>query len=134
MKTLYLTHCSRDKDPELKFSGTAATPDRMYTSPSLQRFVRYCKAQGFAWAVFSDNYGVVFPQESIAWYNKPPAEVTDDEFAVLLKNFSDRLADFFEIWCYQRAEETHPLFLRIAELGRQSGLPIKEFPVENITD
>jgi hypothetical protein len=134
MRILYITHCSRDKDPELKTSGAVATPDRMYTLPSLQRFIRYCKAQGFAWAIFSDYYGVVFPHETIAWYNKPPSEVTEEEFTGLLESFITRLAGYDEIWFYQRAEDTHPLFQRIVELGRGAGLPIKEFPVENITD
>lgn len=134
MRTLYITHCSRDKDAELKASGAAATPDRMYTLPSLQRFVRFCNARGFAWAIFSDKYGVIFPHETIHWYSKPPAEVTEGEFSELLKNFTDRLAGYDEIWFYQRAEDTHPLFLRIAELGRQAGLPVKEFLEENIID
>ncbi len=66
MKKIYLTHCSREKDAKLEKSGGTATPDRLYTSPSLQRFIRYCKENGLDWAIFSDKYGVVFPPEAIA--------------------------------------------------------------------
>ena len=134
MRKLYITHCSRDKDPELKASGAVATPDRMYTLPSLQRFIRYCRANGLDWAIFSDKYGVVFPDETIPWYSKPPSDVTEEEFAGLLDNFITRLAAYDEIWFYQRAEDTHPLFQRIVALGRGAGLPIKEFPEENIAN
>ena len=133
MKQLYITHCSREKDTALEKSGERATPDRLYTSPVLKRFIRHCQSQGLAWAIFSDKYGVVFPQETIPWYSKPPSEVTEEEFAALLENFTTRLAGYDEIWFYQRAGETHPLFQRVMELGRQAGLPIKELFEENIT-
>ena len=134
MKKIYLTHCSREKDASLEKSGAIATPDRLYTSPSLQRFIRYCKENGLDWAIFSDKYGVVFPQETIAWYSKPPSEVTEEEFAGLLESLITRLSGYDEIWFLQREGETHPLFQRIVELGRNAGLPINEFTEENITD
>ena len=55
MKQLYITHCSREKDMALEKNGERATPDRLYTSPALKRFIRHCQSQGLAWAIFSDK-------------------------------------------------------------------------------
>jgi hypothetical protein len=134
MKSICLTHCSREKALELERTGTAVTPDELYTSESLLRFIRFCKNNGLEWAIFSDRYGVVFPNEKISWYNKPPSEVTQEEFEELLKNFTTRLASYDEIHFYQRKGETHPLFERIVAQGRLSGLTISEFLEENIID
>ena len=134
MKTIYVTHCSREKDAELEKSGALATPDKLYTSPEFQRFIRSCDKNGYEWAVFSDNYGVIFPQQSIGWYNKPPSEVTEKEFAGLLESFIDRLRGYDEIWFYLRQEESHPLFERVLRLSRAAGLQIREFTEENITN
>ncbi len=134
MKRIYLTHCSREKDAELEKSGEETTPDRLYTSESLQRFIRFCEKKGFEWAIFSDQYGVVFPDELISWYSKPPAEVTAEEFEQLLQSFTARLAGYDEIFFLHRKGETHPLFKRIVELSRNAGLPVVEFSEENITD
>ncbi len=134
MKRIYLTHCSREKDAELEKSGEETTPDRLYTSESLQRFIRFCEKMEFEWAIFSDQYGVVFPDELISWYSKPPAEVTAEEFEQLLQSFTARLAGYDEIFFLHRKGETHPLFKRIVELSRNAGLPVVEFSEENITD
>jgi hypothetical protein len=134
MKKIYITHCSRDKDDELERSGAAVTPDRLYTSPTLLNFISYCKTNGLDWAIFSDHYGVVFPQETITWYSKPPSEVTEEEFTGLLQSFVTRLAGYEEIHFLHRQGETHPLFQRVVELGKEAGLNIVEFPEENIKD
>lgn len=132
MKTLYITHCSRDKQDGMKETGQAVTPDRLYTSPSLIKFVDFCKRTRLDWAIFSDKYGVVFPEEKIQWYSKPPDTVTKMEFEQLLENFTTRLAGFDEIYFYQRAGETHPVFQQIERLGRERGLNIREFLEEKI--
>lgn len=134
MKRIYLTHCSREKDAELEKSREKTTPDRLYTSESLLRFIQYCRNRGLAWAIFSDKYGVVFPDEQIAWYSKPPAEVTEEEFETLLQSFNTRLAGYDEIFFLHRQGETHPLFERVVELSRNAGLPVFELLEENITD
>lgn len=132
MKTLYITHCSREKQDGIKETGEAVTPDRLYTSPSLIKFVNFCKRSELDWAIFSDKYGVVFPEETIQWYSKPPDTVTTKEFEQLLENFNTRLAGFDEIYFYHRSGETHLVFQQIERLGKESGLNIKEFLEEKI--
>jgi hypothetical protein len=134
MKTIHVTHCSREKDPVLEISGEKVIPERLYTSEGLQRFIHFCKENGHQWAIFSDHYGLVFPHEEIAWYSKPPASVSADEFEVLLDNFIGKLSTFDEIKFYHRADETHPLFGRIITLGRERGMNILEIPEETINN
>lgn len=134
MSTIYVTHCSRDKDPALRSSGEDAVPERLYTSEGLQRFIRYCKTNQHSWAIFSDFYGVVFSEEKIKWYSKSPAEVSEAEFAVLLENFIDRLSAFDTIYFHHRQAETHPLFRRVVALGREKGLNILELSEETVNN
>jgi hypothetical protein len=133
MKTLYITHYSRDKLEGIRETGQAVTPDRLYASPALIKFVDFCKRTQLNWAIFSDKYGVVFPEEKISWYSKPPDSVTEREFEQLLENFTTRLAGFDEIYFYQRTGETHLVFKEIERLGRERGLNIIEFLEEKIT-
>ena len=92
MKRIYITHCSREKDRTLEASGEDATQEKLYTSPALQTFFLFCKAHGHNWAILSDRYGVVFADEPIRWYSKPPDTVTDEDFLELLRSFTTRLA------------------------------------------
>jgi len=132
MKQIYITHCSREKDPALEASGEAAIPEKLYTSAALLTFIRLCKARGYKWAILSDKYGVVFPEEKISWYNKPPDSVTEDEFLLLLHSFTSRLAEFDEILFQHRPGETHPVFKRIIEKALEQGMKVHEFTVEDM--
>ena len=132
MKSIYVTHCSRDKDPRIEKSGEKVSPERLYTSEGLQRFIRFCKMNRYDWAVFSDHYGVVFPEEKINWYSKPPDTVTEVEFSELLRSFTTRLAEFDEIWFQHRPGENHPVFKRIIEKALEQGMKVHEFTVEDM--
>lgn len=127
MNSIYVTHCSRDKNPEYEISGNDTTPDILYTSLNFQKFIAWCRKKDHTWAVFSDKYGVVFDDELIHWYNKPPDTVTAEEFDHLLTSFTTRLAGFEQIIFYHRPGETHPLFLQIVRLGRERGMNIIDF-------
>lgn len=131
MKRIYVTHCSREKDSTLEQSGEKVTPDRLYTSPGLQRFIRHCNERGYDWAILSDHYGVVFKDESIAWYNKPPDSVTEEEFKELLRSFVTRLKPYDEIYFHHRASETHPVFSRIVNQAKEQGLPVVEYSLDD---
>lgn len=72
-----------------------------------------CKEKGVKWAIFSDKYGVWFPEEKHAWYEKDPDTVSDQEFKQLTRNFEERLADFDEIWFYHNPGRFHPLYERL---------------------
>ena len=132
MKAIYITHCSRDKDEGVRSSGIAVTPDQLYSSPSLQEFIDFCRQKRLDWAIFSDLYGVVFPEEKINWYTKPPDSVTTEEFNLLVENFISRLVGYEKIYFYHRNGETHPLFKEIERLGRERGLPIIQLKEEII--
>lgn len=130
MRKIYITHCSRQKDPALELSGKKVTPAQLYTSPGLQQFIRYCDQHALEWAILSDRYGVVFRDEQIGWYSKPPDTVTENEFADLLDSFVSRLAGYDEIHFQHRPGETHPVFSRIVEQSAALGMNVKIFPVE----
>jgi len=108
-----LTHCSKKKDDSLKGTDKKVTPDRLYTATPIQRFIKRCKEKGVEWAIFSDKYGVVFPDQKIEWYDKPPNKVTEQEFRRLLNDFDQKLAPYDEIWFYHNPGRFHPLYRRL---------------------
>jgi hypothetical protein len=111
-RIIYLTHCCAKKDDSLK--GKKVTPDRLYISTTIQRFINECKKKGVEWAIFSDKYDVVFSNQEIEWYDKHPSKVTDEDFKKLLKNFDQKLASYDEIWFYYRnRRRLHPLYKRL---------------------
>ena len=65
------------------------------------------------WAIFSDNYGVVFPNQEIEWYDKHPNKVTDEEFKKLLRDFDQKLVAYDEIWFYYNPARFHRLYERL---------------------
>lgn len=112
---IYLTHCSAKKDSSLKGSDRKVTPDRLYTATPTQRFFDKCKEEGVDWAVFSDEYGVWFPDEERGWYDKHPNYMTDDEFEELKRNFETRLDGYDRILFYHNPGRFHRLYRRILE-------------------
>jgi len=67
---IYLTHRCAEKDPALRGTGEAVTPDKLYTDAPIQRFMAACKRCDVKWAIFSDLYGVWFPDVTHEWYEK----------------------------------------------------------------
>ena len=66
----------------------------------LERFTERCKATGVRWAIFSDLYGVWFPEVRHKWYEKDPDTVREVEFSALLRDFDDALGIYSEIYFY----------------------------------
>lgn len=58
---IYITHCSAKKNDALKNKMKRVTPDRLYTTIPIQRFMKRCKEKDVKWAIFSDLYGIWFP-------------------------------------------------------------------------
>lgn len=110
---IYITHCSAKKDPALKTSSEEVTPDKLYTAKPTKRFMKKCKEKRVHWAIFSDKYGVWFPDEKHEWYEKDPDTVTNQEYRDLIKNFQKRLVGFSEIWFYHNPGRFHPLYKRL---------------------
>jgi hypothetical protein len=69
---IYITHCSAKKAGRYRGTGETVTPDVLYTATPTQRFIGQCEASGVRWAIFSDLYGVWFPEVQHVWYEKDP--------------------------------------------------------------
>lgn len=115
---IYITHCSARKSPSAKRSGAKVSPDKLYASKRIQSFMRRCKEQGVKWAIFSDRYGIYFPNERHPWYEKSPDSVTPTEFSALLKNFHKRLRIYDEVWFYRHPARFHKLYRRLLRKAR----------------
>ena len=127
MKRVYVTHCSAKKDDSLKNTGKRVTPDRLYTSKQVQRFIQRCKDNEVDWAIFSDKYGVVFPWAKVEWYDKHPSKVSSKEFQLLLDNFVQQLSDYDEVWFYYNPGRFHPLYRELLDKARSRGLEVVPF-------
>ena len=118
---IYLTHCSAKKDASLKHTGKKVTPDKLYTSVQIQRFINECKNERAQWAILSDKYGVWFPNEKHEWYDKHPDTVTEEEFKALVKDFEEKLQDFDEIYFYHNPGRFHALYKRLLKTVKTRG-------------
>ncbi len=79
-----------------------------------------CIAKGVDWAIFSDLYGIWFPNIKHKWYDKHPDTVTEKEYRRLLSDFDSRLKKYDEINFYHRGGRSlHKLYQRILD---ESGL------------
>ncbi|PCH65568.1 MAG: hypothetical protein COC01_09540 [Bacteroidetes bacterium] len=123
---IYLTHCTGIKDNKLKETGIEVTPDHLYTSIPIQKFIEKCMIKKVNWAIFSDHYGVWFPTIKHKWYDKPPDDVSDNEFKNLLNNFDQNLKEYNEIWFYNNPAWMHALYKKLLKKSRLNG-KIKEF-------
>lgn len=110
---IYITHCSAKKDHLLKHTGKEVTPEKLYTATPTQRFMNKCKEKGAEWAIFSDLYGVWFPEVKHGWYDKHPRKVTEYEFKELLKDFEQKLGKYEEIYFYHNPGRFHRLHKRL---------------------
>jgi hypothetical protein len=68
-----------------------------------------CKEKGVNWAIFSDKYGVWFPDEMHEWYDLHP-KYAKVNLGQLINNFDDRLEQYNEIWFYYNPGRFHPLY------------------------
>lgn len=115
---IYITHCSAKKDDSLKNTGKRVPPDKLYTATPTQRFMNKCKERKVNWAIFSDLYGVWFPDIEHEWYEKDPDTVTEQEFKNLVKDFDQKLQRYDEIWFYYNPGRFHPLHKRLLQETR----------------
>jgi len=100
MKKIFITYCSAKKNDKLKNSNIMVVPEQLYTSERIQLFMKKCKELNVPWAIFSDLYGIVFPDEKLKWYDKHPNDVTDEELEMLVQNCLERLKDYDVIYFY----------------------------------
>jgi hypothetical protein len=110
---IYITHCSAKKNDDFKDSNKEIFPDKLYTSKRIRAFMNRCKEKKVQWAIFSDLYGIWFPEEKHAWYDKSPDSVMEEEYHSLLNNFNQRLLHYDEIWFYHNPGRFHPLYKKL---------------------
>ena len=110
---IYVTHCCAKKDERNRVTGAKVTPDNLYTATPTKRFMETCKLKGVHWAIFSDLYGIWFPDMKRGWYEKDPNSVTENEFMLLLGDFDQKLQNYDEIWFYYNPGRFHRLYARL---------------------
>ncbi len=125
---IFLTYCSWQKNDSFKKTNEAVTPDRLYTSERIQKFIKACKKAEAFWAIFSDEYGVWFPGERRRWYDKPPDTVTPAEFEQLVSR-AEKSLEKYEIFFYGDTGDSkfHPLYQNLIERLKDAGLKITLF-------
>ena len=118
---IYITHCSAKKMDSLMGTGKCVTPDVLYSATPLQRFIRRCKEERVRWAIFSDLYGVWFPQEKKPWYEKSPDSISDGEFDALVIDFDKKLGRDKTIFFYHNPGRFHRLYRKLIKKSRLKG-------------
>jgi len=83
--------------------------------------MKKCIQTGKAWAIFSDLYGVWFPDVEHEWYEKDPNTVTEIEYASLRNNFEIALSCYEEIVFYYNPGRFHPLYRRLLKENSLTG-------------
>lgn len=126
MSSLYITHCTYKKDKSLEHSGEKVSPDRLYTGIKISRFIKRCKKINVNWAIFSDLYGVWFPDERHRYYEKHPSEVTNSEFKVLLQSSKEKLKKYQAVYFYGNHESHyfHGLYKKLIQALKREGINI----------
>lgn len=110
---IYITHCSAKKNTNYKKNNLLTTPDKLYTSKRIIRFINQCQLKSQKWAILSDKYGIWFPQEKHLWYELHPRNVTKEQLNKLIHNFDKSLSEFDEIWYYYNPAIFHSLYKKI---------------------
>lgn len=125
MSVLYFTHCSKKKDDSLRGSNLQVSPRRLYTATYLQRFIERCEREGVNWAIFSDRYGFIFPDDEIEWYEHSPDDVTGYEKQGLFKNALGQLEGYERVYFYHNPGRFHRLYRELFDYLRARGIDIK---------
>jgi hypothetical protein len=120
MNVIYITHCSAKKNNIDK-----GTPDQLYSSIKITRFINRCKQMNVNWAIFSDKYGLVFPNQIIENYEKHPSKVTDDEFERFVEDTYNKLKQYDIVYFYFNPGRFHKLYRRLIDTLMNRGIKIK---------
>jgi hypothetical protein len=121
MNIIYITHCSAKKNNMNK-----GTPDQLYSGTKITKFMSRCKQLGVNWAIFSDKYGLVFPDQVIENYDKHPSKVTDNEFHFLVEDTYSKLKNYDIVCFYHNPGRLHKLYRKLIDELISRGINIKE--------
>lgn len=101
-------------------------PAQLYQATPTQRFMRNCEQIGVEWAIFSDKYGFVFPNDRIQWYEKHPSTVTSSEKEKLFNDANSLLQRYDLAYFYYNPGRIHPFYLELAIEMRRRGRVVQE--------
>jgi hypothetical protein len=125
-KTFYFTHCCAKKDESLKGLGKKVSPMQLYRATPTQRFMKRCIETDVDWAIFSDKYGFVFPQDRIQWYEKHPKTVIATEKKRLFDEAYLVLEKYDTAFFYYNPGRIHPLYQDLVEEMRKRNVNIRQ--------
>jgi len=126
LRALYFTHCCAKKDNSLKNTDKKVPPAQLYQATPTQRFVRNCQQVGVEWAIFSDKYGFVFPNDRIQWYERHPSTVTPSEKEKLFNDANSLLQRYDLAYFYYNPGRIHPFYLELVREMRRRGRAVRE--------
>lgn len=123
---IYITHCTYKKDKRYKGTNEKVTPDVLYVGTKIQRFINNCKKKNVKWAIFSDYYGIWFPNEKRVYYEKHPKDVKNSEFEELVNSAKEKLKNY-EVYFYgnYKTHYFHPLYKKLVDRLSKKGINIK---------
>lgn len=78
-KTIYITHCGREKIDPPNGAPWRFAVDDLHTGKMFRKFIARCFRQRVEWAILCDGHGIVLPAERIEWYDRAPKDLTDQE-------------------------------------------------------
>ena len=134
MRVLYFTHCCAKKDDSLKETGKRASPMELYKATPTQRFMRRCTEAEVEWAIFSDKYAFVFPDDRIEWYEKHPSTLIDIEKRKLLDHAFEVLKNYDLVCFYYNPGRLHQFYRELVDEMRRRGRKIREIThLDNIS-
>lgn len=107
-KKIYITYCCKNKAHISK--EREVLPAELYLSSRIKNFINFCDTNNYFWAIFSDLYGLVYKNEKIKWYNKPPDSVSKLEYAYLLNLTIQKLENYDEVVFYYEEKSFHSLY------------------------
>ena len=126
MRVLYFTHCCAKKDKSLKDTEKRVSPMELYKATTTQRFMRKCTKAGVEWAIFSDKYAFVFPDDRIAWYEKHPSTLTYTDKKKLFNDAFETLKAYNIAYFYYNPGRLHPFYRELVDEMRRRGRKIRE--------
>ena len=126
MRVLYFTHCCAKKDDSLKDTGKKVPLRELYKATPTQRFMRKCTEARVEWAIFSDRYAFVFPDDRIAWYEKHPRTLTYVEKRRLFDGAFKVLEGYDEAYFYYNPGRLHSFYRELVSEMRKRGRNIRE--------
>lgn len=73
---LFCSRCSKTKST----GKLADVPRNFYISPLNINFYNACESRGFRYAILSDEYGIHFDDEKLAFYDMHPSKLTQNDY------------------------------------------------------